>query len=256
MEKFFIKNRHDKKLAVLLERPESPKGLAFLMHGLGSSKDFSHIRRVAGYLFENSLIVVSFDARHTNGESDGRIEEATISNYYEDLEDVISWSEAQTWYQAPFYLIGHSLGAFCVSLYTQNHSEKVKALAPLSLVISGELLFKAWGDDDQKKWRETGMKEWESSIKPGLINRVKYDFVPDALKYNLLPEINKFKCPFLMIVGELDTATPVQQQRMFFDKLSCPKEFHIIKGAGHTFSGEQYLQKLGETFGHWLKSLN
>jgi pimeloyl-ACP methyl ester carboxylesterase len=255
MDKLFIKNRHNQNISVLVEKPEKPVGLAFVMHGLGSSKDFPHIKALSGCLFKNDFTVVSFDARNTNGKSEGKMEEATISDYYRDLEDVLSWSKNQSWYQEPFYLIGHSLGSFCISFYAQKHPEKVKALAPISLVISGELLFEAWGEEDLRKWKISGLKEWESSAISGLINKVKYGFVPDALKYDLRPEISKLTQPVLMVVGSADTATPVEQQKMFFDQLPGSKEFHIIKGAGHTFSGQKYSQELTEIFDHWLKSL-
>lgn len=254
-EKLFIKNRHNQNVSVLVEKPEKPVGLAFVMHGLGSNKDFPHIKALSICLLKNDFTVVSFDARNTNGESEGKMEEATVSGYYNDLDDVLSWSKNQNWYQEPFYLVGHSLGSFCVSFYTENHPEKVRALAPISLVISGELLFEAWGAEDLKKWEISGLKEWESSAIPGLINRVKYNFVSDALQYDLRPRISQLTQPVLMVVGSSDTATPVEQQKAFFEKLPGSKEFHIIKDAGHTFSGQKYLQELTEIFDHWLKSL-
>lgn len=39
MEKIFIENRLGKKISVLIEKPDEPIGLAFIMHGLGSKDD-------------------------------------------------------------------------------------------------------------------------------------------------------------------------------------------------------------------------
>lgn len=37
--KTFIKNRNDKKIAVVVEENSNSKGLAFVMHGLGGFKE-------------------------------------------------------------------------------------------------------------------------------------------------------------------------------------------------------------------------
>lgn len=143
MQKVFIKNRKDQKVAVILEEAEAQKGLAFVMHGLGGFKEQAHLEMIADLFKENGYTVVRFDTTNTIGESDGNFEDATVTNYYEDLEDVIKWSEAQSWYKEPFVLIGHSLGGISTALFAENYPEKVKALAPISTVVSGVLLTEA-----------------------------------------------------------------------------------------------------------------
>jgi len=258
MEKLFIKNRDNKKIAVLAEVPKDPQGLVFIMHGLDSNKNFPLTEQIASSFRKNNYIIIRFDFRNTNGESEGFLENATITNYYQDLEDVINWTQQQSWYQEPFYLVGHSLGGLCATLYTQNNFQKIKALAPISVVVSGELLFKAWGEAyDVNVWRKNGNIEWESSAMPGLINKVKFQsFFDDSLKYDLIPRINKLNLPILMIAGDQDETTPIKHQKILFNKLPDKKEFHIIKGATHTFRGELYLQQVGEIFDKWIKTLN
>jgi len=120
MEKIFIQNRKNQKLAVLVDQPENPKGLAFVMHGLGGFKEQPHIKIFAQSFQGAGYIVVRFDATNTFGESDGNYEDATTTNYYEDLEDVIGWAKTQAFYQEPFFLAGHSLGGICVALYAEK----------------------------------------------------------------------------------------------------------------------------------------
>jgi len=43
MKKLFIKNRDNKKICVVVDYTKNSKGLVFIMHGLGSSKDKAHI---------------------------------------------------------------------------------------------------------------------------------------------------------------------------------------------------------------------
>ncbi|MBT4335499.1 hypothetical protein HOD65_03435, partial [bacterium] len=113
LEKVIIKNRKGQGIVVLLEIAPDQKGLAFVMHGLGGYKEQPHVEVFAKAFLDNNYSVIRFDTTNTFGESDGNYEDATISNYYEDLEDVIEWAKNQEWYQEPFCLAGHSLGGIC-----------------------------------------------------------------------------------------------------------------------------------------------
>ncbi|MBI1754834.1 alpha/beta fold hydrolase, partial [Candidatus Azambacteria bacterium] len=168
MNKFFIKNRKRQDISVIVEErndlqkgspsrstsaapqvvakgdSRSPlSGLAFVMHGLGGFKEQKHIAAIAETFIEKSFTVVRFDAADTLGESGGKYEDATVTNYYQDLEDVIAWARTQLWYREPFALAGHSLGGMCVGLYAQKHPERVLAVAPVSPVVSGALSVQA-----------------------------------------------------------------------------------------------------------------
>ncbi|OIN94535.1 hypothetical protein COS81_02505 [candidate division WWE3 bacterium CG06_land_8_20_14_3_00_42_16] len=104
MEKLVIKNRKNQNISVILKYSRNPEGLAFIMHGLGGFKEQPHIQTLAGAFEEKGYTTVLFDTTNTLGESDGNYEHATITNYYEDLEDVIKWARTQAWYQELFIL--------------------------------------------------------------------------------------------------------------------------------------------------------
>jgi len=251
-EKIFIKNRKGQKIAVLIEKPKNPKGLAFVMHGLGGFKEQPHIETFARTFFDNDYTSVRFDTTNTLGESDGDYENATLTNYYGDLEDVISWAEAQDWYQEPFILAGHSLGGICSALYAQKYPQKVKALAPVSSVVSGKLSLQA---EDTKDWQEKGWREDESRSKPGVMKRLPWSHMEDRLKYDLLPDTNKLTMLILLIVGEVDNTTPLAHQQLLYEKLPGKKEIYIIKGAPHTFREKKHLDEIHQIFDRWIKSL-
>ena len=42
MKKNKIRSRENKKIVVIIEKPNNPQGLAFIMHGLGGNKDQPH----------------------------------------------------------------------------------------------------------------------------------------------------------------------------------------------------------------------
>lgn len=257
MKKEFIQNRKGQKIAVIVEEANDQKGLAFVMHGLGGFKEQPHIQIIAEAFNEKGYTTVRFDATNSIGESDGKMELATLTNYYEDLEDVIKWTQSQKYHKEPFCLAGHSLGGFCIFWYAINHPEKAKALAPISSVVSG----KTWLETLQKKenikeWENRGYREWESSSQPGLIKRLNWSFVPDILKYDLSGKVEKIKVPVLIVAGEQDTDVEPEDLRMLYGKLSTEKEFHIIKGAPHSFKEETHLKEIKDILLNWMDSLS
>lgn len=200
--------------------------------------------------------VVRFDTTNTFGESDGRYEDATTTNYYADLEDVIEWARTQAWYREPFALVGHSLGALSVALYAERHPEIVNALAPISTVVSGTLSMEGHEKHAEwRKWKETGWRETASESKPGTIKRLPWSHIEDRLQYDLMPNVAKLTMPVLLVVGERDDSTPPAHQKILFEALPGPKEFHIIKGAPHTFREPEHLAELKKIFQAWIAKL-
>lgn len=253
-EKIFIKNAQGQKISVLIDKSENPKELAFVMHGQGGFKEQPHIETLARVFQENGFTVVRFDTRNTIGESEGLMENASITSYYQDLEDVIAWTEKQPWYQEPFWLAGHSLGGICIALYAEKYPQKVKALAPISTVVSGKLSWETHDPKELEEWKSTGWQVSESVSKPGVMKRLKWANIEDRLKYDLLGQVNKLTMPVLLIVGEKDTGTPPKHQKLLFDRLPGAKEIHIIKGAEHTFREPQHLEEIKQIFNLWIKT--
>lgn len=254
MQKVFIKNRKNQKLAVVVEESPKQKGVAFVMHGLGGVKEGAHIRTFVETFLNCGYTVVSFDVANTIGESEGKIEDATTTNYYEDLQDVIGWAKSQSWYQEPFVLVGHSLGGLCTAWYAEKYPDKIKALAPISTVVSGELFEDAVAEE-LEAWERTGWRIKESKSKPGVMKKESWELVVDMEQYDLLKDVEKLTMPILLIVGEYDTSTPPYQQKLLFEKLPAKKEYHLIKGAPHTFSAPEHLKEIGKIFNHWIENL-
>lgn len=253
MNKLKIQNRKEQNIVVVVEEVESPRGLAFVMHGLSGFKEQPHIVTFADAFKDKGFTVVRFDTTNTFGESDGKYEDATTTNYFEDLEDVIKWAESQSWYQEPFYLAGHSLGGISVIEYAEKYPNKVKALAPISTVISGFLSEKVHEKEYLDDWKKSGWKEEKSTSTPGLIKRLKWSHMVDRLKHDVLPNVDKLTMPVLLIVGENDESTPVSHQQILFDKLSAKKELHIIKNAPHTFKNPSDLDEIRIIFLKWIE---
>ncbi|MFH1867105.1 MAG: alpha/beta hydrolase [Patescibacteria group bacterium] len=255
MTKCNIKNRKGQKVVVVVEEPTDPKGLAFVMHGLGGFKEQPHVQTFAAAFLQNDYTAVRFDTTNSLGESDGKYEDATTTNYYEDLEDVITWAKTQSWYKEPFVLCGHSLGGISTAWYAEKFPDKVKALAPISTVVSGKISLESSKNKEWRKWKETGWYISRSSTPPYVEKRLKWFHIEDRLKYNLMPKVEKLTMPVLMIVGENDDSTPPEHQKVFYDSLPGRKEMHIIKNAPHTFKEQPHLEEIKALFNQWIKKL-
>ncbi len=142
-KKFEIKNIYGLKIVGNISKPENPKGLAFLIHGLGGFINKPDMLSLVKTLTNNNFIVVSFDTTNSFGESEGMYEEATMQKHYEDLVDVIAWAKKQDWYVKPFVLAGHSLGGYAVARYAEEYPSEVKGVFPFALVVAGQYSYEA-----------------------------------------------------------------------------------------------------------------
>jgi len=260
MQKFEIQNRNGLNIIGYINIPQNPKGLSFVLHGLGGYKEELHIKILSDTLFENSYVVVVFDATNSRGESDGKYEEATFQKHYNDLVDVINWSKTQDWYREPFILAGHSMGGFAVAKYAEEFSKEVKAVFPFAGLFSGEdsfKIYKKFKPEEIKDWEEKGFVYRISRSKPGFEMKLPWSHMEERLKHDLILTSGKITMPILFVVGENDMSCPPEHQKRFYNSISpeVDKEIHIIKGAEHVFREKKELDQLKEIFDKWLKKL-
>ena len=251
-----INNRKNQKIAVWVENPTGKNGLVFIAHGLSGTHDQIHIQNFAEVFLKNDYIVVRHDSTNSMGQSDGDIQYATLTNYYEDFEDVINWASTQSWYQEPFILVGHSLGGACNLIFTYQYPNKVKALAPTSSFLLGKLTLKAYGKEVLKEWEKDGYRLEKSKTRPGLVKKYNWTLAEDLMKYDLLKKANLINKPTLLIVGEKDILTPVDSQKDLYNKINTEKkELHIIGGSEHTFTKKEHLEEIKNIFEKWIKKI-
>lgn len=258
MQKIFINNRYNKKLAVIVEENKNPIGLAFVMHGLGDSKDSKHIKTFSNCFKDNGYTVICFDTTNTGGEnndneSDGVFEDSNISTFFDDLEDVITWTKKQSFYIEPFILCGHSLGAISSAFYAENHPEEVKALAPISTVINAELSKEVYTKEELENWEKTGwlIEDWGK-----LKVKIKWSYLKEKENYDLLKKADKLTMPVFMMVGQLDHCTLPRHQQILFDELPGSKCLYMISGAPHTFRNRNHLDEASKLLDNWIKTIN
>lgn len=260
-EKVTIKNRRGLKLVIQVDTPDNPTELVFIAHGQGGFKEQVHVSSYAEVFANNGFRVVRFDATHALGESEGDMIDVTYDSYIEDLEDVINWARTQEWFQEPFSLCGHSMGAQSTAWYAEQHPEQIKYLAPFAPTVNYELWMSTLDPQFKKDWQEKGYKE-EISRSKGVVKKVGWGVAESLKKYDLLPKAKNLNMPVLFMAGEFDQPCPYKNQKVMFDLIpEGKKKFVRIDGVEHSFRDArtgQYDEKLDlvkENLDNWLKSL-
>jgi len=257
MQNYFINNRYGLKIAIVVERPWFPRGTALFMHGLGATKEQKHITACSRAFRAHRYITVRFDATNSFGESGGDFQNATLTSYFEDLEDVTVWVRQQAWFCEPFILAGHSLGGMCAAQYAECNPEQVAALVPLSAPVSGSLLLNAVEKrypEEVRIWRETGKVVFNENM-PSYMKLLLPDNVASFLSYDLLPKAPALSMPTLFIVGENDWLTPPSSVQKLYEGVSGKKEIHVISGAPHTFREQAHIRQITDIMTVWIRTL-
>jgi pimeloyl-ACP methyl ester carboxylesterase len=262
-ERFEIKNRHGLKLVIQVDTPDSPKNLVFIEPGQGGTINQVHITAFAEAFLENGFRTVRFDPTNSVGESGGSITDVTYDNYYEDLQDVINWARTQDWFQQPFALCGHSMGAQATAWYAEHHPEEVLLLAPMAPVVNYELYMQTLDPEYKKQWQEQGYVDQTSRSKSGLVKRIGWGVNESLKKYDIVPNANKLTMPVLNIVGDKDQPCPIKHQDIFMQNISSQnKKLVVIPGAEHSYrnaEAQQYgreVRKVKQELSSWLHDIN
>lgn len=251
-----VKNKNKEKISVVVDKVKDSKGLAFVAHGLGGFKEQPHIKTFARAFNNKGYTVVRWDARKSIGKSEGELIDATLSNYFKDFETVVEWSGSQSWYKEPFVVCGHSLGAACSVLFAKKNPAKVKALAPFSLFVGGKAFEKRFTKKELSQWKKTGIREWVSSANPDLLKRLKWDFMIDAYRYDLLEDCKAVIMPTLLIVGSKDYVTVYKVQKQFYKAIPAKsKQLNVIEGSEHTFSEKKHIKEIQKIIEKWMDKI-
>ncbi|MBI1326565.1 MAG: alpha/beta fold hydrolase [Alphaproteobacteria bacterium] len=257
---FSFKNRHGLKIVGIYDEANTAakKGLVFLQHGFSGHMNQPHILVMCDCFLKAGYDVVRFDCTHAFGDSEGDLSQANLTNHADDLEDVIEWARGQDWFREPFILAGHSLGGGSNLRYASRHPTHVAAMAPLSAVISYELMIEAYkrnkADELEALYRD-GFVWKESATRAGYRGKKTVQYVENLKQHDYLSAAAKFTMPVLIVVGEHDDITLPEHQQKLYDALQGPKMYRMIEGSEHTFRTETELTRLSAVMDEWLNSL-
>jgi hypothetical protein len=232
VEKVYFQSEGE-KIAGILHLPEKQKPLCVIAsHGLLSSKDSEKYIALGESFSQEGMAMLRFDFRGI-GESEGRMEDDTVSRRVIDLGTAIAFVRSHPALGKKVGFIGSSLGGY-VSLIRASMDQQIKG------VVTWATPFHL---DDLKSNKGT-----EGHPLP------EQAFFEDLPKHRLLPLLPRVtNC--MVIHGEKDELVPVDQAWEIFHNLGAPKEIHMIEGADHRLTQPAHRQRAIQLTVGWFKKV-
>lgn len=224
-KKFTFKNQDGIELAGLLELPEKPIAFAIFAHCFTCGKDIASASRIARSLANNDIAVFRFDFTGL-GNSDGDFANTNFSANLNDLRAAAQTLKDQ--YQAPDFLIGHSLGGTAV-LAAAEFIPELKGVVTIGSPAEPNHVIKQFGEhaDDI---RAAGEKEVSLAGRPFTI---KKQFIDDLESYTLAERIAKLRKPLLIFHSPIDDTVNIKQAGLIYNAAKHPKSFISLDKADH-----------------------
>ena len=200
-----------------------------LSHGLISSKESSKYRALSAAFLSSGMASCRFDY-HGCGESEGRIEETTLSRRIEDLDAVVDWvCRYPSLDNGKIGLLGSSFGG-CTSLAKAARDRRITCV---SLWATPHLLEK---------------KEENPPAEISFSDSLYKDFAG----YDLLAEAKKVSRA-LVIHGEMDEVVPAHEGKAIYGHLKKPKKWELIAGGDHVLSVPGHRERAIALSSSWFR---
>jgi pimeloyl-ACP methyl ester carboxylesterase len=237
MSELFELKVSGEKIIGTFHRGDDSDTCLIMVHGLLSNKDslkYVTLGKICEQLGRNAL---RFDFRGC-GESEGRIEQTTVTKRITDLKTVIN-ALTQKFGFDRFGLFGSSLGGYLSLLHTSNNSDVGATVCISTPYAISELV----AEDDFK----LGYYEIDGY-------KLEKTFFADLKQFDLqlhkgLPKIVN---PVLLFQGDIDTLVPISNSTKIYNSLTCVKDIRILKGAAHLIVDPGHLKDIIENSLNWF----
>lgn len=239
--KLFARNNTNERLACELNKSVKNSNLPtiLILHALTGKKENRTINFLAKTLPEYGFNTIQFDFSG-HGESEGKMEEATVTKQLGDIDVVLSQIKQIS--TNKIILIGNSFSVITSLAFAAN-TDSVIGL----ILLSGRANYLKYIDTLEKEGKTFKLAD---NIFVG------EGFIEDYKKYNPLQNLNHINVPVLIIHGEKDEIIPKEDAIILYDNsASKHKEIGIITGADHRYSEQKYKDELLDLILHFLKNL-
>ena len=220
------------KLAGIIHHPDNlSSSCVIACHGLYSDKESNKFIAIGKCFAKEGITVLRFDFRGC-GESDGKIEDTTITGRKEDLNAALSFirmhnpSIAQN-----IGLLGSSMGGY-ISLLVASYEKTINCVVAWATPFSFDGL----------------RKTIDNSNSP----RLKEGFYNDAKQYDATDFVSRLNNTML-IHGDSDETVPLDHAKRLYQSAKEPRRLEIVKGADHTFSNLKLREKAISHSLNWFK---
>ena len=240
-EKIIFQNSKGQKLVGDFYSPNAKNfPVVIFVHGYTSDKNTSKGRRLGELLPAKGIGIFVIDLSG-RGESDGKFEDTTITQYIDDLKCAIN---EMTKYTNKIGVVGSSLGGL-VSLQETAKDNRVNALALLSPVSTfpHKSRRKEFSPEGVKEWKEKGFTFTESG-RFGML-KLNFSYYEDGLKYGDYSIYEKIDIPVLIVHGTDDKSVQLEESKELIKHLKNHKLIPL-EGADHRYTNQDDFDKVIE----------
>jgi pimeloyl-ACP methyl ester carboxylesterase len=231
MPKVFLRSRGNKICAFYEEKG---KPACILCHGFSSSMDNKTNKALAPLLESAGISTFRIDL-FGHGESEGKLEDITLTQAAEDIGQAIDYLKAN---QSIIGLFGSSFGG-AASIIAASRSPELKALALSSPVTDFMSMWKSTSVDIDK-WEKSGMRVYVDS--DGSKHNLKSTYLHDIKGYDLYELARRIMAKSMIVHGSLDEDVPLSQSMRLYRAIpGC--ELHIVNGADHHYKEPEHFEK-------------
>jgi len=241
-----LTNRHEKRLLSTLRLPEgTARGTVLVLHGLAGWREQSTVVTIATALTEAGYVTLTFDGADCLRGPDASFLNATTTGFVEDAEDVIAFMKESSWFQGPFMLAGHSLGALVATRLERLHPGTATKLWLVAPAI-------CWYKDRSGKFLKRIhflSRQVRAMRKKGVLMPIYPKWIWDYFSYDIRKDAPYCECP-VFIISAGDDLTVARSHA--HEKLATlfPHATHTtIEHATHTFTGHE--TELTDTIKLW-----
>jgi len=211
-------------------------GIIFI-HGLNSDMNGEKAITIEKYAKTHKLNFVRFDCRG-HGNSYGKFEDFTISDWKKDLVNVID-----NLTRGPQILIGSSIGGWLMMLAARVRPLRVKGMIGLAAAPDfGDNLYNNLTIKNKREIKNKGIIKYSSF---GFSYFIRKKFFIDARKNKVLNKSYRYNKPLILIHGLKDNVVSSKVPKKILKKVTSKKiQIILLKNSDHRLSGKKDLHTL------------
>lgn len=237
------------ELSVLSRGEENSKNFALILPGRLDTKDYGNFTSHAEHLANNGFRAVVFDPPGT-WESPGDISLYTTTNYLRAINEVIEY-----YGNKPTLLLGHSRGAAAAILASMNHPAII-GIVPIMPNLGAPT-------PPGEQALQLGFKLEHRDVPPGTSPteeqrefKLPINYWADGAKYNPAQALKDCTKPKLLIYGNRDKFTPVEEITALFETLPEPKALVEVSSDHDYRYHPEVVDQINDEIGKFIETYN
>ncbi len=239
-----FKSQKGLDLSGILHLPDTikPKAFGIFAHCFTCSKDIHAAVNIAKQLAAEGYGILRFDFAGI-GASQGEFDNTNFSSNIDDL--ISAFQYLKTHYEAPQFLIGHSLGGTAALAAAPKLSE-VKAVATIGSPASPDHVLHVL-DGYLERLEQTG-----EAIVPvaGRDMKFRQSFVDDVMRH--VSDYSHLGKALMVMHAPFDTIVSINEASKIFTQARHPKSFISLNKADHLLSRKDDASYAANIIAGWL----